>query len=228
MLVTLELGNISLSPEELGFLKKECGYLNNAYLEYLESFRFKPAEQTEATFNLIHDTGSDNDVGDVHVSIKGLWVETILYEIPILALTSEAYFRFVDKDWDYEAQEQKAYRKGCALLQNGCFFSEFGSRRRRDYRTQDIVMTGLSRAAGEGVKQGWEGRLTGTSNVHFAMRYGVSPVGTVAHEWYMAIAAITNNYEDANELALRYWLGCFGKGVRLAGRCSVACWGVIC
>jgi nicotinate phosphoribosyltransferase len=198
----------------LEFLKRECSYLNDAYLIYLESFRFKPAEQIEATFTPIEDTGSDNDAGEVHFAIKGLWVETILYEIPMLALTSEAYFRFVDKDWDHEAQEQKAYRKGCTLLQNGCLFSEFGSRRRRDYHTQDLVMTGLCKAAEEGRKEGWKGQLTGTSNVHFAMRHGVAPVGTVAHEWYMAIAAITNNYEDANELALRYWLGCFGKGVR--------------
>lgn len=145
--------------------------------------------------------------------IKGLWVETILYEIPLLALTSQAYFMFCDRDWDYENQEEKAFRKGCALLENGCTFSEFGSRRRRDYHTQDLVMQGLARAGDEGKRRGWPGVFTGSSNVHFAMKYGVHPVGTVAHEWYMCIAAITNDYENANELALRYWLGCFGEGV---------------
>jgi hypothetical protein len=99
------------------------------------------------------------------------------------------------------------------LLENGCIFSEFGSRRRRDYHTQDLVMQGLCRAAEEGKRQGWKGVLSGTSNVHFAMKYSVTPIGTVAHEWFMAIAAITNDYENANELALRYWLGCFGEGV---------------
>ena len=162
----------------------------------------------------MQDTGSDDDRGDLEYSIKGLWVETILYEIPLLALTSQAYFMFVDKDWDYHSQVAKSYRKGCELLENGCVFSEFGSRRRRDYHTQDLVMQGLCRAAKETGSNGWKGKFSGTSNVHFAMKYDVNPVGTVAHEWFMAIAAITQDYEDANELALRYWLCCFGEGVR--------------
>ncbi|GBF64737.1 nicotinate phosphoribosyltransferase [Trichophyton mentagrophytes] len=207
------LENIKLTEEELEFLQKSCSYLNPAYLKYLSEFRLKPSEQLEVSFIPIDDTGSNDDMGDVKIAIKGLWVETILYEIPLLALTSESYFKFCDRDWDYHQQEEKAYRKGCALLENGCIFSEFGTRRRRDYHTQNLVMEGLTRAAKKGAEEGFKGKLAGTSNVHFAMKYGIDPVGTVAHEWYMGIAAITDNYEDANEIALRYWLGCFGEGV---------------
>ncbi|GAD96286.1 nicotinate phosphoribosyltransferase [Paecilomyces variotii No. 5] len=208
-----KLGNIRLTDEELQFLKDRCPYLNDAYLRYLTQFRFKPQEQINIIFTPVEDTGKDSDLGDVEYEIKGLWVETILYEIPMLALTSEAYFRFCETDWDYNNQEERAYRKGCALLENACIFSEFGSRRRRDYHTQDLVMAGLCRAAEHGKQTGWKGVFSGSSNVHFAMKYGVNPVGTVAHEWYMSIAAITNDYENANELGLRYWLGCFGEGV---------------
>ncbi|KAF3385336.1 Nicotinate phosphoribosyltransferase [Penicillium rolfsii] len=208
-----KLANVRVTAEERDWLKKKCPYLNETYLTFLETFQLRPNEQIDIKFTPTQDTGSDEDEGVVEYHIKGLWLDTILYEIPLLALTSQAYFMFSDKDWDHENQEEKAFRKGCELLENGCVFSEFGSRRRRDYHTHDLVMKGLCRAAEEGKRQGWKGVLTGTSNVHFAMKYNVNAVGTVAHEWYMTIAAITDDYENANELALRYWLGCFGEGV---------------
>ena len=164
-------------------------------------------------FNPLNDTGSAKDLGDIHFDVGGLWLHTILYEVPLLALTSEAYFRFCDKDWSHEGQEEKAYVKGIKLMEHGCVFSEFGTRRRRDYHTHDLVMQGLVRAARIASEQKWKGKLSGTSNIHFAMKYGVPPVGTVAHEWFMGIASITNDYEHANETALRYWVGCFGEGV---------------
>lgn len=216
MLSLIELANVRVTAEERAWLRKKCPYLNDAYITFLETFQLNPAEQIDIKFTPIQDTGSDDDQGDLEYMIKGLWLDTILYEIPLLALTSQAYFKFSDTDWNYHNQEEKAFRKGCTLLENGCAFSEFGSRRRRDYHTQDLVMKGLCRAAEEAKRLGWKGILTGTSNVHFAMKYDVNPVGTVAHEWYMTIAAITDDYENANELALKYWLGCFGEGVSLA------------
>lgn len=147
------------------------------------------------------------------MDVKGRWLDTILYEIPLLALTSEAYFKFCDKDWNHDGQEEKAANKGVKLMSNGCIFSEFGSRRRRDYHTQDLVLRGLKSAQDEATRQRWQGKLSGTSNVHFAMKYDILPVGTVAHEWFMGIASITNDYKNANETALRYWVGCFGEGV---------------
>lgn len=145
--------------------------------------------------------------------VKGLWVETILYEIPLLALTSEAYFRFMDTDWTYDGQEDKAFRKGMKLLEQGCIVSEFGSRRRRDYHTQALVFRGLVKAKREGEKTGLPGKISGTSNVHLAMRFNIPPVGTVAHEWFMGVAAITQDYISATRQALSYWVGCFGDGV---------------
>lgn len=164
-------------------------------------------------FNATNDTGAGSDVGDFHIHTEGLWLDTILYEIPLLALVSEAYFKFVETDWSYEGQVEKAYQKGRTLLEGGCIVSEFGSRRRRDYHTQDLVLQGLRQAADEGQQAAWPGKLAGTSNVHFAMKHEVLPIGTVAHEWFMGVAAITNNYENANEIALEYWTVTFGEGV---------------
>ncbi|KIW96648.1 nicotinate phosphoribosyltransferase [Cladophialophora bantiana CBS 173.52] len=200
-----KLGNIALEQQELEYLRKHCAYLTSGYLDYLQKFRLRPAEQVHLEFKPV-----DGTYGDLHITVTGLWVETILYEIPLLALTSEAYFKFVDKDWDYQGQEEQAYEKGMRLFSAGCVVSEFGSRRRRDFHTQDLVIKGLVRASNE---KDLPGKLSGTSNVYFAMKYSIPPIGTVAHEWYMGIAALTDDYEHANENGLRYWLDCFGKGV---------------
>ncbi|KAF2856767.1 nicotinate phosphoribosyltransferas-like protein [Plenodomus tracheiphilus IPT5] len=208
-----KLEQISVTEEEIKFLKTNCPYLNDQYLHFLSTFRLKPAKQLRLSFNAANDTGSDDDRGNFYIHTEGLWLDTILYEIPLLALVSEAYFKFVETDWSHAGQVDKAYQKGRSLLEGGCIFSEFGSRRRRDYHTQDLVLQGLRRAADEGAKAGWAGKLSGTSNVHFAMKHGLVPIGTVAHEWFMGVAAITNNYENANEIALEYWTATFGAGV---------------
>ncbi|KAJ2993109.1 hypothetical protein NUW58_g1947 [Xylaria curta] len=209
-----ELGHISLKDEELRFLKSHCTYLTAPYLNFLSEFRLSPREQLKPIFSPIgEDTGSDDVIGDIHIEISGKWVDTILYEIPLLALTSEAYFKFMDTDWNYDGQEEKAFEKGLQILKAGCTLSEFGTRRRRDYHTQALVFRGLVNASKKAAEGSLPGKLTGTSNVHLAMRFNLAPIGTVAHEWFMGIAAITDDYENANEEALRRWVACFGEGV---------------
>ncbi|KAF3358930.1 Nicotinate phosphoribosyltransferase like protein [Verticillium longisporum] len=212
-----KLGNISLTDEEHQFLQRHCPYLTEDYLNFLKELRLRPREQVTTTFTPEgDDTGADTDVGHVDIKIQGTWSETILYEIPMLALTSEAYFLFMDKDWTYDGQEDRAFEKGQQLLEAGCTFSEFGTRRRRDYHTQALVFRGLVRADKQAEARGFKARLSGTSNVHLAMRFGIPPVGTVAHEWFMGIAAITDDYRGATEAALRYWVGAFGGKLGIA------------
>ena len=210
-----KLANITISAEEIEYLRKSCTYFGSDYLDFLKDFRFHPDSQVELAFEPLNslDKESDSDQGEVTLIVKGVWLDTILYEIPLLALTSEAYFKFCDVDWDHKGQREKALEKGLRLLEAGCAFSEFGSRRRRDYKTHDLVMRGLSDAKAEGERRSFAGKWAGTSNVHFAMKYGVTPVGTVAHEWFMGIAAIIDDYKKANETALQYWTGTFGRGV---------------
>lgn len=216
-LARLELGYISLSIDEYRFLQTHCQYLTPEYLEYLQEFRLRPREQVLTTFTPVgDDTGADSDIGDIDIKIQGTWSGTILYEIPILALTSEAYFRFMDTDWNYEGQEEQAFAKGMQLLEAGCVTSEFGTRRRRDYHTQALVFRGLVKASKEAAAKGLPGKLSGTSNVHLAMRFGIPPVGTVAHEWFMGTAAIIGDYKRATEEALRHWVGCFGTNLAIA------------
>ena len=214
LLNTSELSNITLSDDELNYLRTTCTFFSTQYLQFLQTFRLRPPEHIVTTFTPEKDTGSNEDHGHVDIHVHGLWIDTILYEIPLLALTSEAYFRFCDKDWTYAGQVDRAKEKGRRLLEKGCLVSEFGSRRRRDYHAQELVLQGLCEASRDGAASGYKGKITGTSNVHFAMKFGIPPVGTVAHEWFMGVAAVTDSYKSATEAALSYWVATFGKGVR--------------
>lgn len=212
-----ELGNISLSGEEYAFLKTHCDYLTADYLDFLKELQLRPREQVKMTFAPQgEDNGGQDVIGELDISIQGTWVDTILYEIPILALTSEAYFRFMDTDWNYDGQEELAFEKGMKLLEAGCITSEFGTRRRRDYHTQALVFRGLVNASKEAAKKGFPGKLSGTSNVHLAMRFNIPPVGTVAHEWFMGTAAILDDYKTASEEGLRRWVSLFGTKLAVA------------
>lgn len=187
------LSLLHFSDEEINYLRTTFPQLNEDYLSYLKQCKLDPDTQIEYT-------------EDFNIKISGPWRDTILYEIPILALVSEAYFKFVDTDWDYEGQDALASDKCRQLFENKCFFSEFGTRRRRSFKAQDIVVRSLV----EYSKSVEGGYLLGTSNVLLAKKYGVQPIGTVAHEWFMGVASITQDYLNANRLAMEYWVDTFG------------------
>lgn len=87
-----------------------------------------------------------------------------------------------------------AYEKGIKLLEAGCVFSEYGTRRRRSYHTHDLIVGQLVRAQND---RPGKGKLSGTSNVrstsiawvfvtdpamqvHLAQKHGIGPSGTIA------------------------------------------------
>ncbi|KZT57904.1 nicotinate phosphoribosyltransferase [Calocera cornea HHB12733] len=197
----LRLGRMALTPAEHAWLTATCPYFSPSYLRTLAQLRLSPEEQVTLTFL---PSAEDPERGQVDLAIRGMWWQTILYEVPVMAILSDAYFRTVDRDWSYEGQEEKAHDKATALLTHGIAFSEFGTRRRRSYKAQKLVMDGLVRARDELGAAPGVGKLSGTSNVHFAMEFGLTPVGTIAHEWTMGIAAL-HGYEHANAVALDMW-----------------------
>ncbi|KAI8325992.1 nicotinate phosphoribosyltransferase [Martensiomyces pterosporus] len=194
---------LAIKDDELEYLRSTCPYLSSAYLEYLSAFRFNPEEEVACSL--------DEATGELHLRINGRWSQVILYEVPLLSLISEAYFKFVDTDWNYDRQREHIVQKGKKLAAAGCRFAEFGTRRRRNFKTQDIVMSGLMEVPRDG-----PGLVTGTSNMYLARKYGVSPVGTVGHEWTMGIAALEGTYENGNSLALKKWHSTFNGSLGIA------------
>ncbi|KAF8941629.1 nicotinate phosphoribosyltransferase [Dissophora ornata] len=223
-----DMAQLQLTNDERAFLEAKCPYLTKDYLDWLQNeFRFKPEEQikidwasatnkmasgrsgptadpTQSIPNDIDQEKTDENVAQI--TITGEWDQVILYEVPILALVCEAYFRFGDQDWSYTGQFEAAKDKAERLVQAGAKFAEFGTRRRRDYETQRIVLEALT--AGSPLPSEaapGQGFLTGTSNMHFAHIMNLAPIGTMAHEWFMGTAAIIKDAGQANQVALDRW-----------------------
>ncbi|WFD28573.1 nicotinate phosphoribosyltransferase [Malassezia nana] len=195
------LGTLRFYQDEIDWLRITCPYFREPYLCFLAHFQLRPAEQVRLTYTPVTDTH-----GKLELEIMGLWRDVILYEVPLMAIISEAYFALCETDWTLEGQRERAYAKGQKLFQHGIQLSEFGTRRRRSFATQDAVVAGLLQAHREVSESGAPGvgRLLGTSNVFLARKYGIAPNGTIAHEWTMGIAAL-QGYDHSNRLALELW-----------------------
>lgn len=196
------LGDLRFSVEEVDYLRKTMPMMPTDYINSLKDFKLNPKlqvtlENTESNFE------------NFSLVVSGLWYDTILYEIPLLALVSQAYFKFVDTDWNYDGQAQLALEKATKLVSSGCSFSDFGTRRRRSFRSQEVVVSTLADIAHD-ASQPNRDLVLGTSNVLLAKRYGLKPIGTVAHEWFMGVAAITQDYVNANKTAMELWTQTFG------------------
>ncbi|KAI8640768.1 nicotinate phosphoribosyltransferase [Parasitella parasitica] len=202
------MGHLKLTESEREYMSR-LEFLDADYVDYLAQFQYKPEEQVFMNY--------DEATGDLELEVRGNWLETILYEVPLLALISEAYFRYTDRDWNYDNQAENAAKKTQELLKHGCTFSEFGTRRRRDFKTHDLVMCEINEQYKRSVaaNQSSKGNCAGTSNVLLAMKYGVKPIGTVAHEFFMAISAL-NGVKHANRDTLNIWYDVYKGNLGIA------------
>ncbi|WP_294331336.1 nicotinate phosphoribosyltransferase [uncultured Chryseobacterium sp.] len=182
-----KMAELKLTKEEKKFMARTCPYIDLPYLDFLEGYHYDPSEVK------IHQEGRD-----LSVMVEGLWYRTILWEVPLLALISELHYEMNHMERDSnEVVMSKTLEKADALAKLGVTFAEFGTRRRHSHKVQNLVMEALT--------QKKESTFIGTSNVHFAMKYGVKPIGTHAHEWFMFHAA-EYGFKMANELALEHWV----------------------
>ncbi|MCA1784565.1 MAG: nicotinate phosphoribosyltransferase, partial [Desulfobacteraceae bacterium] len=177
---------LALTPAQRDWLAQACPYFETGYLEYLSGYRFDPAQVR------LEQTGPS-----LSLTVKGPWHHTILWEVPLLALISEIYFAMKARPVLSRVKiREKNRAKAEILARSGVNFVDFGTRRRFSYQNHEHLMADILSTAGH--------TLTGTSNVHMARKWGIPPIGTMAHEWIMFHAA-PGGYEHANELALDAW-----------------------
>lgn len=176
----------SLQKEERDFLANKT-LLNK---DFCYSDVFNAMEQRE-----ICVYGSD----DLTINICGQWNNTILWEVPILSIVNELYFRHTTNFEDIRKEGEKRLKDKVDMLKDypDIKIFEFGTRRRYSKQWQEYVIKYLV----ENCKN-----LKGTSNIYFAKKFGINPVGTVAHEWFSAHINLVDRIENAQKRALYVWL----------------------
>lgn len=207
------LSGLSPTTKEIDFLKS-LGWYHEGYLEWLANFRLNPSVVNVEDYKgeLIIEVGSGKDK----------WLDTEPWEIKLLSIVSELWFNERIKDgFDRNSVighgerrlMQKIERfKACPQLQ----FADFGTRRRAAGFWQDYVVLELDKALGSRRKDGRPKQFVGTSNLHLAMKYGIKPIGTMAHEWIMAHLALVDRLETAQCRALHVWLQTFKDRLGIA------------
>ena len=206
--------NLRFTEDELEYLNR-IKWIKGSYVDFLRLW--KPRfEDFEITTNA--------ECG-LAIETKGTWLNTSMYEIPTLAIVNEVYFRMA---YDYE-KLMKSFRerlqKKIQLLTDGTYqlgaFSEFGLRRRLSAEAQELAIQELAKANYPYSK------FVGTSNVYLAKKFGLTPVGTMAHEWIMCVGQGNHKHNPAysNWYALDAWVKEYGvlNGTALTDAITTNC-----
>lgn len=185
------LCGLAFTEDELNYLAT-LPYIKKDFLNYLSTFRLSE-----------HDLKLEEINGDLDLTITGSWLSTILFEVPLLAIISECYFKIDQPDPDWNACHERLWSNIDRVRQTdaeklGFTFSDFGTRRRFSRSWHEHLIRTLHQELPD--------HFTGTSNVDLARRLGLTPIGTMAHEWVMAAQALGPDLRDSQSFALDLWL----------------------
>ena len=173
-------------------------------LEYLRSLRFIKDDFVEflSLFQLKRKyiDISEKD-GQLAITIKGPWLHTILFEIPVLAIVNETYFRHIALNLD-KTEGRKRLDAKIQMIENEpdrslISISDFGTRRRFSRQWQKEVL--------EILKARLPHEFAGTSNVLYAKELNLIPMGTMAHEYLQACQALGPRLRDSQTYAFEMW-----------------------
>lgn len=187
------LETVVITDEEIAFMRRRCRYIPSWFYSYLKGYRYDRRRVRIA----------QDEEGHLDIEFEGCWSDTILLEVKVLAIVSELYYLMTGEAsrLDYEEYYYKSQTKARRLIEAGCSFSDFGTRRRASFRAQDTAVRAMKECQEESFGPG---KFVGTSNVYLAMKYDLVPVGTMAHELICAIAGMYGP-QMANYLAMKTW-----------------------
>lgn len=193
------LCSLRFTDGELAYLGA-LRYISSDYIDFLRLFQFQRRFITVST------------QGDTLLVVaKGPQVHVMGFEIYVLAIINELYFRRLAQGQAREAawtEGRKRLQAKIALLREyeqsapaRCHpfeFFDFGVRRRFSGAWQEEVATTLAREVPQFFK--------GTSNVYLAKKLGLVPIGTMAHEYLQTFQATGVQLKGFQKAALESWV----------------------
>jgi nicotinate phosphoribosyltransferase len=190
------LCGLSFREDELAYLKG-LRFIKSDFVDFLRIFRFQRA---------FIEVSTEGEA--LHIVARGPQVHVMGFEIPVLAIVNELYFRRLDSA-EVRLEGQRRLNAKIAALQ--AFAAEprqqrhpfdlfdFGLRRRFSGAWQREVVTQLRDALPQHFK--------GSSNVLLAKELGLVPIGTMAHEYLQTYQALgTVRLRDHQKAALEDWV----------------------
>lgn len=190
------LCDIRFTPDELDYLRT-LRFIKSDFVDYLELFQLK---------RRFIKVGVDSE-GRLDIVIKGPMIQAMFFEIFILAMVNELYFRRLETpevlaEGEKRLQAKAAFMKECEQKQNPndppFAVSDFGTRRRYTFAWQKHVLEVLHKAS--------PAIFRGTSNVHLAKELGLVPIGTMAHEFMQSFQSQNVRLRDFQKAALESWV----------------------
>ena len=175
---------------------KNINYFPQSYIDFLRGYRYDPSEVTIKLDQYYR----------LNIEIEGYWYRTILWEVPILAIVSQLYYETTGQA-PVVIDVEKNLSKLKEMEAHNAYFADFGTRRRFSYNVQDDIVHTFTKNGNH--------CFVGTSNVALAELYKTKPIGTMAHEWIMAHAALFG-YKLSNKLALDNWVDVYGGNLGIA------------
>ena len=188
------LCSIGFTEDELAYLRA-LRYIKSDFVDFLALFRFQRKfieVRAEGETLVIHAAGPQ-----VHV---------MAYEIFVLYIVNELYFRRCDQAAALAEGRRRLDDKIAQLQMFGAGearrhpfeFSDFGLRRRFSAAWHDEVVERLAREVPQFFK--------GTSNVYLAKKFGLIPIGTMAHEYMQSFQAFGVRLRDFQKASLEGWV----------------------
>ncbi|MDM1273372.1 nicotinate phosphoribosyltransferase [Acinetobacter indicus] len=190
------LCQLKFKEDELQYLRS-LRFIKSDFVDYLELFQLK---------RRFIRAGIDSE-GRLDIVVEGPMVQAMMFEIFVLAIVNELYFSHIRSD-EVLAEGERRLQAKVALVQQYAaeqnpedppfLVSDFGTRRRYSFAWQKHVVQQINAAA--------PGVFRGTSNVLLAKQLGITPIGTMAHEFLQAFQALDVRLRDFQKAALETWV----------------------